>query len=244
METSLRPYFLLYLAATVLPLASFSQVVDTNLLKINQLTPSTYLHISYLDGGALYGKVPCNGVVLVDNGEAIVLDTPVSDSASAALINWIKTELKASIIAVVPTHFHIDCLGGLSEFHKQGIPSYGLKQTVRLAKGNGAEVPQKSFSSNKKFQLGEHKVLCKHFGAGHTQDNVIVYYEPDELLFGGCLIKSVGAGKGNLADADVKQWSKTVANIKGAFPNLSRVVPGHGKPGGIELLDFTIDMFH
>ena len=51
------------------------------------------------------------------------------------------------------------------------------------------------------------------------------------------------AGKGNLADADVKAWPKTIAPIKKEVPNLEIVIPGHGKKGGIELLECTQAMF-
>ena len=57
------------------------------------------------------------------------------------------------------------------------------------------------------------------------------------------MIKSLKSGKGNLADASVKKWSKTVSKIKKTFPHIEIVVPGHGKAGGTALLDYTIDMF-
>jgi metallo-beta-lactamase class B len=63
------------------------------------------------------------------------------------------------------------------------------------------------------------------------------------VIFGGCLIKEVGAGKGNLADANTIDWSNTVRKIRDEYPDVKRIVPGHGQPGGIELLDYTIKLF-
>lgn len=69
-------------------------------------------------------------------------------------------------------------------------------------------------------------------------------YIPDEhVLFGGCLIKSMGASKGYLGDAVVSEWSATVANIKKAYPDVKIVVPGHGAVGGSELLVYTTSLF-
>jgi metallo-beta-lactamase class B len=53
----------------------------------------------------------------------------------------------------------------------------------------------------------------------------------------------MNAGKGNLADANLKEWSNTVGKIKEKFSSAKIVVPGHGRSGGIELLDFTINLF-
>jgi metallo-beta-lactamase class B len=62
-------------------------------------------------------------------------------------------------------------------------------------------------------------------------------------MFGGCLIKELGAGKGYLGDANVVAWSSTVEKVKKAYPNVKVVVPGHGAYGNIKLLDYTINLF-
>ncbi len=69
------------------------------------------------------------------------------------------------------------------------------------------------------------------------------YIPGEKVLFGGCLIKEVGAGKGNLGDANTEEWPDTVRKIKQAYPEVKYVVPGHGKVGGLELLDYTIGRF-
>nr|WP_240935920.1 hypothetical protein [Hymenobacter sp. HDW8] len=51
-------------------------------------------------------------MVIVQNGEAIVFDTPATASASRELLEVIERQWKARVTAVVPTHFHDDCLGG------------------------------------------------------------------------------------------------------------------------------------
>ena len=62
-------------------------------------------------------------------------------------------------------------------------------------------------------------------------------------LPGGCLLKSLGAGKGNLADANIDAWPQTVSKLKVQYPDANIIVPGHGNPGGRDLLDFTITLF-
>lgn len=129
-------------------------VYRTETLEIIQLTESSFVHISYLTTND-FGRVACNGLVVIDGKEAMVLDTPVDDPSAEELLLWIKTEKDANTIGVVATHFHNDCLGGLSAFHKQGIPSFASQVTVDLAKENDYEVPKSTFSGEKEIEVGE-----------------------------------------------------------------------------------------
>ena len=47
---------------------------------------------------------------------------------------------------------------------------------------------------------------------------------------------------GNIADADTKNYAGTVRKVKKEFSNSKIVIPGHGKYGGIEVLDHTISL--
>ena len=77
----------------------------------------------------------------------------------------------------------------------------------------------------------------------HTVDNVITYVERDKILFGGCLVKTMDAGKGNLEDANENAWPNTIQQIKKKYQDIRYVVPGHGKYGDDALLDYTIELF-
>ncbi|WP_452222165.1 alpha/beta hydrolase [Lacinutrix salivirga] len=76
-----------------------------------------------------------------------------------------------------------------------------------------------------------------------TQDNIVGYVPSEKVLFGCCLVKSLNASEGNLSDSSIEDWSKTVEKLKNEFSEIENVVPGHGKSGGTELLDYTINQF-
>jgi metallo-beta-lactamase class B len=211
-------------------------------LIIRKISAHTYQHISYLQTQS-FGKVDCNGMIVVSGGEAVIFDTPATNETSLELISFLKTQRGLKIKAIIPTHFHADCLGGLEEFHKAGIPSYANQLTIELAKSLNAVLPQNAFKNSMTLSVGGKNVEVKFFGEGHTRDNVVGYFPEDGVLFGGCLIKEVGAGKGNLADANTAAWPQTVRRVKAEFPQAKVVIPGHGKIGGAELLDFTIRLF-
>lgn len=211
-------------------------------LTIEKLTEHTLLHISYLNTND-FGKVACNGMIVIDNGEALIFDTPADDNTSKELIDWVENNLNCKVRGVIVTHFHTDCLGGLAEFHNRQIPSYATNKTIALAKSHNWTLPQNGFDVELVTQVGRKKVLNKYFGEGHTQDNIVSFFATEKVLFGGCLIKAIDAGNGNLEDANVNDWSTTVKKIKNEFPKAKVIIPGHGKTGGQELLDYTIKLF-
>jgi metallo-beta-lactamase class B len=57
-------------------------------------------------------------------------------------------------------------------------------------------------------------------------DNVVGYFPKDEIMFGGCLIKELGATRGYLGDANLKAWSSTVLEVKARYPKVKIVVLG------------------
>ncbi len=238
----MKTLLLLLLTLTVCktPKAVFNYTSET--LKMEQLTKSTFLHTSYLQTES-FGKVACNGMVVIADGEAVVFDTPADEATSRELLNWIEETLKCKTIAVVVTHFHADCLGGLAKFHKRGIPSYANAQTIQLANADGTTLPQLGFANYLELEVGKQKVLTEYLGEGHTRDNVVGYFPNEKVLFGGCLIKALGAGKGNLEDANTEAWAETVWQVQLKYSDAEIVIPGHGKRGGQELLTYTIEMF-
>jgi len=211
-------------------------------LKIRPISENAYLHISYLTTTD-FGKVACNGLVYINKNEAIVFDTPTSPEVSRELIKWIVDTKKSDVTAVVINHFHEDCLGGLEAFHQLGIPSFANNKTIALAKKNNFTVPQIGFDREMELEVGTQKIINSFFGEAHTQDNIVSYIPDENLLFGGCMVKALKASKGFIGDANIKEWSPTLAKIKATYPHLQLIIPGHGMPNGIALLDYTMQLF-
>lgn len=231
-----------YLLAFLLVSFGASAQYQSERLIVNKLSENTFVHTSFLQTDD-FGKVACNGLIVRDGNEVAVFDTPTDDSSSHELIRWLQDVLKCKIVAIVPTHFHSDCLGGLSAFHAAGIPSLANEKTIELATQNQMVVPQKGFHGSTRLSIGGQKVLLNFFGEGHTRDNVVAYFPAEQVLFGGCLIKELQATKGYLGDANVGSWSATVAKLQQAYPEIKHVVPGHGATGGVELLEYTRQLF-
>lgn len=209
---------------------------------IQKVRDNVYEHTTYLETED-FGKVPCNGMIVFDKKEAIIFDTPANDSISAALLNWVKDSLDCKVVAIIPTHFHNDCLGGLAEFHRRKIPSYALNRTIELAKTKKLVTPQNGFDDLLRLKVGNREVIAEFNGEGHTKDNIVGYFPSEKVMFGGCLIKEINAEKGNLEDANVNNWSETVSKLKEKYADTEVIIPGHGKSGDTTLLNYTIKLF-
>ena len=242
---------LLIIICSLISLSCFAQkkvafkpevVYKSEDLIITRISEKAFEHTSFLQTND-FGNVPCNGLIVSDNNEAIIFDTPTNDTVSDELIKWLKETIHCKINAIIPTHFHNDCLGGLNSFHKENIPSYAYFKTIALARENKFTVPNNSFKDSLVLSVGNEKVIVKFFGEGHTKDNVVGYFPSEGIMFGGCLIKEVDATKGYLGDANVADWSATVEKVKKEYPDVKIVIPGHGDYGNKKLLDYTIKLF-
>ena len=218
-----------------------SVIYGSENLTVIKLSENVYQHISYLQTDS-FGKVECNGMVVVDNGEAGIFDTPADAVSSKELIEFLQ-EQNIEIKSIVATHFHDDCIGGLDEFHKAGVSSYANYKTIEFLKGAEKNIPQNGINDEFILNVGTKKVFLNYFGEGHTKDNIVAYYPDEKTLFGGCLLKEMNATKGYLGDANENAWSETVTKLKEKYPDIQTVIPGHGKIGGMELVDYTIGLF-
>ena len=212
-------------------------------LTVTELAEGVYVHISFLAFGKM--RVPCNGLLVVDGGASLAVDSPPTEAAAAELVAVAAQQLAAPLAGLVVNHFHDDCLGGLAALHRLGIPTYASARTHALAAAdtNVAELPRVTFRDSLRLRVGAREVLTVYPGPGHTHDNTVSYVPDAGVLFGGCLVKAAGGTRGNLADADTARWSDTAREVARRFPAARIVVPGHGSPGGRELLDYTAELF-
>ena len=228
------------------PRAEFTKdtIFNSDNLILVRLSPHAFQHISYLNTND-FGRVSCNGMVVLNGGQAVIFDTPTTDSASEELINFLSQKLKLKITAIVPTHFHDDCVGGMQTFNLYNIPSYASNGTIKYLKEKGNKYAKnlKGFDDSLILSIGDKSVVAKYFGEGHTKDNITGYFPADNILFGGCLVKELNADKGFLGDANVQAWPSTVAKLKREYPRAKIVIPGHGQSGGLDLLDYTEALF-
>lgn len=216
-------------------------VIDDDIQLIH-LQDSVYVHVTWhhLDD---FGRFPSNGLIVIRNGQALMIDTPVDNDKTERLTNFLKESMSVDLVKLIIGHFHDDCLGGLDYLQSIGIESIANAKTMEKCKEIGLPVPSTSFTDSLTFEFNGEQIECRYFGAGHSFDNITVWIPSEKILFGGCLIKSKDSnGLGNLSDAVVNDWDMTVEKVLKEYPEIKTVIPGHGDFGGIELLTHTIEL--
>ena len=237
-------FYLMLVLNVLMAQTPSKEIIIAEGLSVIKLKDNLYQHVSDFEYQS--NKVKCNGLIYINDKEAIICDTPTNDAYASQLLQWLKgNHPRVTVKAIIVNHFHADCLGGLKEFHKEGIKSYGhtLGPELIKLKGEPFEVPQNLFSDSLDIRVGDAIVQNFHPGEAHTRDNIVTWIPSEYTIFGGCMVKSVGAEKGNLADANVKAWPATMRNLMSVYPAATLIIPGHGDPGGQELLEYTIKLF-
>jgi len=181
-------------------------------------------------GGFYY---PANGVILEREGGSLLVDTGYRPDQVETLLQWSRQSLAGPISLAFATHFHNDRTGGIPALEKHGLRTLAHPLTCDLARANGLPVPQPISDFDKKpYRL---TTGCELYfpGAGHTRDNVVVWFPRQRALLGGCLLKSTTSnGLGNLADAVVGEWASSIRRVRETYPHPGIVVPGHGTATG------------
>jgi metallo-beta-lactamase class B len=232
---------IIVLAGWTMVIAQTNQkiTVDDDIQLIH-LQDSVFVHVTWHQTEP-YGRFPSNGLVIIRQGYALMIDTPMDNDKTERLTKYLKDSLSAELTKLIVGHFHDDCLGGLAYLQGIGIESIANSLTIDKCKELGLPVPSTSFTDSMVIDFhGEH-IDCRFFGAGHSFDNIAVWIPGKKILFGGCLVKSVDSkGLGNLSDAVVPDWDTTIRKIMDTYEDILLVIPGHGDVGGVELLTHTM----
>lgn len=221
--------------------------VYTNDIEYRKLSDNVYLYTAWCEVGS-WGRVGSNGLILIDKDSAFLFDTPMHESQTIELKNWVNSELNAKIVGFVPNHWHDDCVGGMEYLKTQGVETYANSMTNDILKSKGLPQAKHSFTDSISLSLGEIDIKCYYLGGGHATDNIVVWIPSQNILFGGCMLKDITSWElGNTSDAaTLDEWIKTVQTTKEKFghanANAVTVVPGHGAIGGEELFDHTIEV--
>lgn len=194
-------------------------------LSLHRVSPHCYVYTTYRDLGSL--KFPSNGMLVIDKGEALVIDTPWDTTQFQALLDSLAV-FEAKPIAVVSTHFHDDRTAGLAYYRLKNIPTYSTAFTKILCDEKGEKQAAYTFSKDTLFKVGTLTVQTFYPGAGHSPDNIVLYVPEDKVLFGGCLVKSYESSSlGNLSDANTEEWPSSLQKVLAHFKDLAITIPGH-----------------
>ena len=195
------------------------------------------------DGVFMHTSDNNNGLIVLSEGEALVVSTPATEAETEALIEWIAEDKGAALVGFVADRWHPDAMGGLRAVHRAEVRSYAHDRTRRIARDRALPVPQVGFDRRMEIEVGAKTVVLDFLGESHTSDGIVAWVQDDLVLFGGNGVRNRGGWFGNIGDANLSAWSQTIGRVKERYGAAEHVVPGHGKAGGADLLDYTIELY-
>lgn len=219
---------------------NFAQATDSD-LKIAPLTGDFYVFTTF----NLYkgNRIPANGMYLVTNDGVVLFDTPWDTTQFQPLLDSIKVKHNKKVILCISTHFHEDRTGGLEYYRAQGIQTYTTRKTDEWSEKKGMKRAEFLMDKDTVFTIGQYSFQTYFPGQGHAPDNIVIWFEKEKVLYGGCLIKSVADNNlGNLSDANVNDYATTVKNVQRKCKKPKYIITGHNDWNSTKSLKHTLKM--
>lgn len=214
---------------------------DTYRLKITHLSGNLYLYVSYgTYGGQRY---PANAMYAVTRKGVILFDTPWGNEYYQALLDSIMARHHQKVIMCLATHFHEDRTGGLAYYASKGIRTYTTRQTDSLCIAHHKNRATFLIPEDTTFRIGGFMFQTYYPGPGHTEDNIVVWCPAQKVLYGGCFLKGTDdTSLGNLEDANVLEWGKSLTRLEQKFPNPQYIIVGHNGWRDTRSITHTLEM--
>jgi metallo-beta-lactamase class B len=218
----------------------FAQNADHN-LTISHVTGDFYVFTTYN-----YYKgspVPANGMYVVTNHGVIMIDSPWDTTQFQPLLDSIKLRHNKDVVVCIATHFHEDRTGGLEYYTQQGIKTFTTIKTDALSSQRGMKRARFLIDKDTVIHVGQYSFQTFYPGKGHAPDNIVIWFEKEKVLYGGCLIKSVEDDTlGNLSDASINDYAATIRNVQRKCRRPKYVIPGHSDWTNTRSLQHTLEM--
>lgn len=227
--------------AFILPsLAIFGQGRDSK-LKITPLSGDFYIYTTY--NTYQESKVPANGMYLVTNKGVVMFDTPWDTTQFQPLLDSIQLRHNKKVTMCFATHWHSDKTAGLEYYRQQGIKTFTTVLTDELSKKNNKKRAEFLMANDTVFNVGQYSFETYYPGQGHTEDNIVIWFNNEKILYGGCLIKGADAEDlGYTDDGNVQEYESTLKKVYTKYQNPKFIIIAHSDWNNINSLKHSIKM--
>ena len=180
-----------------------------------------------------------NSVVILGKEGTVVVDTQVTLEDGQAVKRLAEESSTKPIVAVVITHEHFDHIAGNQHFACSIISTREARDEIEKSKDTvsqwipGLKVtpPNIAFDSKCALHLGDLTLNMRAEG-GHCRGECSIFISEMSTLITGDLV--FNGRTPFIGSADIPQWIAALTGLYALDPEL--VIPGHGEPGGKEIL--------
>ena len=192
--------------------------------------------------------------IITDDG-VVVIDPGSSVHTGNMLLREVRKVTDLPVIAVFDTHIHGDhWLGNdaiqrafpdadIYAHHKtismidegEGRSWLDLMHSMTKGATAGTKIvnAQEALKGGEELSIGGHQFQIIHRGQAHTLTDIMILHQQDKVLFTGDNVSNKRLIR--LVDASFKGSIEAIDIARDLKPAI--IVPGHGKTGGMELLD-------
>jgi len=210
-------------------------------LKIAHLTGDFYIYTTY--NTYEESRIPANGMYLVTNNGVVLFDTPWDTTQFQPLLDSIKLKHNKNVTMCIATHWHSDRTDGFEYYKQKGIKTYTTYLTDKLSKKNNKKRADYLTEKDTIFTTGQYSFETYYPGQGHTEDNIVIWFNNEKILYGGCLIKGADAENlGYLGDGNVIEYETTLKNVQKKYPDPKFIIVSHHDWNNINSLKHSIKL--
>jgi len=194
-----------------------------------------------------------NTGLILGEDQVLSIDTCATEARTRAYLAAIRTVTPQPVTTLVNTHHHGDHTNGNRLLGAQvivaqtrcrdllarhdGPPPPGLFTPVDWGDITRA-LPTVCFDRRLDLHDGTRRIELLHFGTpAHTTNDVVAWLPAERILFAGDL--AFNGGTPFALSGSISGWLDVLAALGDLAPDI--VIPGHGAPGGPELLRDTAD---
>lgn len=210
-------------------------------LKISRLAGDFYIYTTY----NLYKEyqLPANGMYLVTDSGVVMFDTPWDTTQFQPLLDSIKLKHNKKVVMCFATHWHSDKTAGLEYYRQLGIKTYTTVLTDELSKKNNKKRAEFLMANDTVFNAGQYSFETYYPGQGHTEDNIVIWFKKERILYGGCLIKGADAEDlGYLDDGNVNEYASALKRVQKKCRKPMFIIIAHSDWKNINSLKHSLRM--
>lgn len=219
-------------------LTSFSQSEG---LSISHLKGDFYVFTTYKS----FDNKPmsANGMYIVSDSGVVLFDTPWDTLQFQPLLDTIKSNHGKDVVLCISTHSHKDRTAGLDYYKSLGIKTYTTVQTDSISKKWGEPTADFLMHSDTTFTMGQYSFETYFPGHGHTEDNIVIWIGGENILYGGCIVKSSESNDlGYIGEANIESWILAIKELMKRYKNPEFIITGHQNWTNKKSLKHTLNL--
>ena len=232
---------IIYKSISFLLFLSLSLFGQTDKIDITQLEEDFYIYTTYnFWNGKIY---PSNSMYVLTTEGVVMIDTPWHTELVQPILDSIEQKHQKKVILYIATHSHDDRMLGLKLLKEKGIKTYSYYKTDSLRQIKSEERTEFVMTKDTVFTVANHNFEIYYPGAGHTSDNIVIWFSKEKILYGGCLVKSVQAQDlGYIGESNLSAWPNSIKKLIKKYPNPKYIIPGHMDWINTQSLQHTLNL--